>query len=256
MPENRLNIDRILAESFIARAEHHESIGSTNDRAKECARAAGLELPLLIQADRQTAGRGRGNAQWWTGPDSLAFSLLVDLQGRAADPSRRPLVGLGAAVAVTDAVTPLIPAHRVGLHWPNDVLADGRKLAGILVEVPLETKCVLGIGLNTNCSMADAPPELRDIATTLLDLAAARHNQTDVLLALLDRLQSMLELLATDPDKIGHRADSLCLQHGRTLTLRLGDRSITGRCAGIAPDGALLLDTPDGRQAFRSGSLR
>ncbi len=282
VPENRIDLDRIIAESFVAQVERHASIDSTNDRAKQSARVANQTLPLLIQADRQTAGRGRGSAKWWTGPGSLAFSLLVDLQGQAADPSRRPLVGLGAAVAVVEAVAPLIPSHRIGLHWPNDVLADGRKLAGILVEVPtdprrdcdllaaslasqepmpqrareLRTRLIIGIGLNTNNSMADAPPELRDIATTLLDLAAARHDQTDVLVALLNRLEAVLGLLATDPDKIGVRANSLCLQHGETLTLRLGTKSITGRCAGIAPDGSLLLDTPDGRQAFRSGSLR
>ena len=85
------------------------------------------ELPLLVVADRQTAGRGRGANRWWTGPGALAFSLLVDGRTVGADRSRSPLVALAAAVAVVDTVAPLLPAHQVGIHWPNDVLVAERK---------------------------------------------------------------------------------------------------------------------------------
>ena len=104
-----LDIDRILRETFVARAEYHPSIGSTNDRAAECAAQGAGEMPLLVVADRQTAGRGRGANRWWTGPGALAFSLLVDGRTVGADGGRSPLVALAAAVAVVDAVAPLLP---------------------------------------------------------------------------------------------------------------------------------------------------
>ena len=69
-------------------------------------------------------------------------------------------------------------------------------------------------------------------------------------------LEETLELLRSAPRRIGTRADELCLQHGQTLTLDPGGRRVTGRCAGIAPDGALLLETTDGRQAFYGGTLK
>ena len=72
-----IDLERLLGESFLAAAEHHPKLDSTQDRAAAAA-AAGSRGPLLIVADRQTAGRGRGSNRWWTGAGSLAFSLLFD----------------------------------------------------------------------------------------------------------------------------------------------------------------------------------
>ena len=102
-----LDIDRILRETFVARAEYFPTIGSTNDRALECAAQDDGQLPLLVVADQQTAGRGRGVNRWWTGPGALAFTLLLDGPTVGADRSRSPLVALAAAVAIADAVAPL-----------------------------------------------------------------------------------------------------------------------------------------------------
>ena len=260
MAQPPLDIDRLLRESFVARAEYHRRLSSTNDRARQCAAEAaqgGGELPLLVVADEQTAGRGRGSRRWWTGPGSLAFSLLVG-PGHAAENrwGGSPLVALAAALAVVETVQPLLASHRVGIDWPNDVMAAGGKLAGVLVEVLPDGRQILGIGLNTNNSLAQAPAELKQTATTLLELTGVPHDQTTILLTLLARLEGNLAQLASEPGRIGARADALCLQHGKTLTLSSGSRPVTGRCAGIATDGALLLDTRDGRQAFHSGMLK
>jgi BirA family biotin operon repressor/biotin-[acetyl-CoA-carboxylase] ligase len=257
MTPSRLDIDRLLGETFVARVEYHPTLASTNDRARQCAAERATGLPLLVVADRQTAGRGRGNRRWWTGQGSLALSLLLDPSRPAAEqPNGSPLIALAAALAVVETVTPLVAAYRVGIDWPNDVTAAGRKLAGVLVEVLPDGRQIVGIGLNTNSSLAEAPVELRQTATTLLELTGVPHDQTTILVTLLERLEDKLELLRSDPRRIGTRADALCLQHGKTLTLDPGSRSVTGRCAGIAPDGALLLETADGRQAFYGGTLK
>lgn len=256
MARQSLQIDRTLEQTFVARAEHHGRLTSTNDRASRCAAEGSGELPLLVTADQQSAGRGRGANRWWTGRGSLAFSLLLGPEQLfASGPTRSPLVALAAAVAITEVVAPLVPSQIVGIHWPNDVMAGGRKLAGILVEVLAGGRHIVGIGLNTNNSLAEAPAELRETATTLLELTGREHDQTTILIHLLRRLESGFAELS-EPDRIATRAGALCLQREKTLTIELGKRSITGRCAGIAPDGALLLDTPDGRRTFHSGVLQ
>ena len=255
MSPSKPDLDRVVSETFIGRAEYHPVLASTNDRARECAGRVAEALPLLIVADRQTAGRGRGANRWWTGSGSLAMSLLLEAAAPETQTARSPLLGLAAAVAVVETVGPLLAGHAVGLHWPNDVFAAGRKLAGILAEVPANRRRIVGIGLNTNSRLADAPPELRRTATTLLELTGRRHDHTEILIELLGHLERLLRQLASRPEQIASRAGRLCLQVGQPITIRLGSSTATGRCAGIAPDGALLLETPDGPRKCYSGTL-
>jgi BirA family biotin operon repressor/biotin-[acetyl-CoA-carboxylase] ligase len=249
------DLDRICRETFVARAEHHARLASTNDRAVRLAAQSPGELPLLVLADRQTAGRGRGDNRWWTGEGSLAMSLLLDGATAVRPPEDTPLLALAAALAVVETVAPVLGEHTVGIHWPNDVYVDHRKLAGVLIEVLPDRRTVVGIGLNTNNTLADGPAELQQKATTLRDLTGSMHHPTTLLLDLLGRLERDFELLATASERIAGRVDRLCLQRGHTLTLRQGDREITGRCQGIAPDGALVLDTPSAGQRFYSGVI-
>ncbi|MFH1269139.1 MAG: hypothetical protein ABIK89_25710, partial [Planctomycetota bacterium] len=155
----------------------------------------------------------------------------------------------------TETVAPLVPSETVGLNWPNDVFVNGRKLAGILVEVLQNRRLVVGIGLNANNSIREAPSPLQKTATSLVDLTGTRHNRTRILLALLEHLAAAFRQLTARPEQIAATANALCLQHGQTLTLELGQRRIRGRCRGIATDGALLLDTPEGLDKFYSGVL-
>ena len=130
-----LDINRILRETFVLEVEHHGELGSTNDRAIDRAKQGAKKLPLLVIADRQTAGRGRSGNRWWTGPNSLAFSLLLESAAVDDKAGAAPLISLAVGVAVVEAIKPLMQDKEIGIHWPNDVIADGRKLAGILVEV-------------------------------------------------------------------------------------------------------------------------
>jgi BirA family biotin operon repressor/biotin-[acetyl-CoA-carboxylase] ligase len=250
-----LDPDRLLRETFVARVEHHPVLGSTNDRAKECAAARSGPMPLLIVADRQTAGRGRGSNRWWTGQGGLACSLLVDPRPFGVGEAQGPLVGLGAGLSVVQTVAPWLSQHPLGIHWPNDVIAAGRKLAGILVEVLPGNLHVIGIGLNTNSTIQEAPEEIRHSAVTLRDLTGTVYDPTAILRDLLRHLEAVLRRLGTAPAAIAAEADRLCLQRGRMLTLQWDRRTVSGRCLGIAPDGALVLETPAGKRAFYSGKV-
>lgn len=245
---------RILKHTFIATVECHATLTSTNDRAIQCAADGKARLPLLITAEHQMAGRGRGANRWWTGPGSLAFSLLLGPgQMTLASPRHSGLIAMVAGIAVADALAPLLPGQAVGIHWPNDVMAGDRKLTGILIESLSDGQSVVGIGVNTNNTTADAPPELRPRVGTLRDLTGRTHDATSVLVSILQHFQAQLAQLGSAPERVAARADALCLQRGRIVSIRRGEHTITGRCLGIAPDGALRLETPEGPQVLYSG---
>jgi BirA family biotin operon repressor/biotin-[acetyl-CoA-carboxylase] ligase len=244
-----------LAHTLVASVEHHATLGSTNDRAKVLAREGGADLPALVLADEQSAGRGRGANRWWTGPGSLAFSLVVDTQSWNVPRERLAMIALAAGIAVVEAVSPRLSRHRAGLHWPNDVYVGQRKLAGVLVEVPAEGRLVVGVGVNTNCRLADAPGELADRVAALIDLSGRVQDHTSLLVDWLTAWADWAGRLPTEPERIGGRADELCLQRGRLVRVRQGAESYEGRCEGIALDGAFRLKTQEGVREFRSGTI-
>lgn len=250
-----LDTNRLIRETFVARVEHYPVLGSTNDWAKQCAVEGSGPLPLLIVADQQTAGRGRGANRWWTGRGSLAMSLLLDGRSWAADPALGAFVSLAAAVALSRAVAPLLPGTSVGIHWPNDVFAAGKKIAGILVEAPPGRLYVVGVGLNLNNTLCEAPVELQSTAVSLLDLTGRQHDATDVIILLLQRFASLLKDLPHAPHAISRLADSLCLQRGMTLHVETAGKRVRGVCRRIGLNGALVLDSPDGEVEIVSGTV-
>jgi BirA family biotin operon repressor/biotin-[acetyl-CoA-carboxylase] ligase len=253
---DQIDPERLLASGAVARVEHFESLASTQDRAIELARAGASPLPLLVVAEQQTAGRGRGQNRWWTGRGSLAFSLVFDPADWSLSTDVPPARSLAVGVAITETIRPLLQGIPVGLHWPNDVYAGGRKIAGILVDVLAGGRHVVGIGLNVNNTLADAPEELGNRATSLCDLANKEFERTALLTDLLGNLRHAVRESAASPGDFGLRFNELCLQIGRELTVDVAGRRTTGLCAGIAPDGALVLETPAGRERFFSGVLR
>ncbi len=206
-------------------------------------------------AAEQTAGRGRGANSWWTPRGSLAMSLLIDPAQHGIRAEHVLLVSLTCAVALVEAVERRAPGIPLGLHWPNDVFAADRKLSGILIEGLPGGRMILGIGVNTNNTMVDAPAELRSIATTLRNLTGKPCDHTEFLIELMARLDDGLQQLADRPQSIARAADGLCLQHGEELTVVTAGRTLTGTCRGIHDDGALLLATANGVQRIYSGAL-
>ena len=128
-------------------------------------------------------------------------------------------------------------------------------MAGILVEVLADRRQVLGIGLNINNTTTDAPRELRQKVVALCDLLGHPLDRIDVLVALLQQLEKHLETLSHSPQEIARRANRLCGQKGKALTLKTGKAATTGRCLGIADDGGMLLETKHGRKTFYTGTL-
>jgi BirA family transcriptional regulator, biotin operon repressor / biotin---[acetyl-CoA-carboxylase] ligase len=228
---------------------HLRRTTSTNERARALA-AAGAPHGALVTAAEQTAGRGR-QGRTWTAPagSSLLCSVLIRdpplLLPLAAGVAVADAVDAAAAVADAASVTSAAAsaaavdaaAQPAAIKWPNDILVDGRKVAGILVEGrPQEHWAVVGIGLNVAVNEADFPPELAGRAGTL-GLGA-------------DLIEPMLQtLLARLEHWIGADAEAV-LAAVRARDALLGRRvrwaGGEGRGDGVDGDGRLVVLTPDG----------
>jgi BirA family biotin operon repressor/biotin-[acetyl-CoA-carboxylase] ligase len=214
-----------------------------------------LDMPFLVVAEEQSAGRGRGSKAWWSAPGALTFSAVLDARSHGLQPTRFPLVSLAAGLAVCEALRDVVPGAAWQLKWPNDVFLNGRKASGLLVEVPgiRPGRMVVGIGINVNNSLDSAPTELQSIATSLVDATGSPQGRTDVLIGVLQRLDLSLAQLADDEARLLERWRELCLLTGRTVLVRSGVEEALGRCRGIDDQGALLLETPAGLQRIASG---
>jgi BirA family transcriptional regulator, biotin operon repressor / biotin---[acetyl-CoA-carboxylase] ligase len=210
----------------------------------------GAPSGTVIIAAAQTAGRGRRGRQWLSAPgDSLTFSLLWRFA-----PGTVPLgLSLAVGVAVTNALVKL-GAGETALKWPNDLLKDGKKLAGILVElVPGQTHAaVIGIGLNLRLPQT-LPAEVRDTATAL-DLPI----DANVLLArLLVELRTVLDTFAVDGFAV-LRDDWLARHAHQDVPVRLLSDFAPPRdgiCRGVDADGALLLEMNGRVERILSGEV-
>lgn len=252
------DLSRLRTSPLVAAVEHHPQIGSTSDRALELARQEKLDLPLLVLAERQTGGRGRGSNSWWGAEGALTFSLLIESRSLGIASEQWPLLSLSTGLAICEALEQIAPGGDFGVKWPNDVYCAGRKLCGILIESPSAAmgRVIVGIGLNVNNSLSAAPPEIRGAATSLVDYLHRRLDLTAVLLSLLKSLQSRWQELGQS----GFAAQAAefrrrCILDGRTIQVSSGPRLITGRCLGIDDAGSLLLQTENGREEIATGSV-
>ncbi len=262
-----LDIDRIVRDSFVRSGEWHDRIASTNNRGMELARDESLVTPLLIAAGEQSAGRGRGANRWWSNAGALTFSLIFDPIGDllarespALEADRWPRIALIAGVALCNVFQELLPHVPCRMKWPNDVLLAGKKVAGILVEVPppaspAPRRVVLGVGINVNNSLARAPREIQATGTSLYDACGTVFDLTELMVAWLRPFAANLHSLAVSDPELPSRWQSLCALSGKTVELQSGNRIVRGLCRGIDIDGALLVDTETGRERFYAGVL-
>lgn len=251
------DVHRILAETFSAAVEVHETLPSTNDRALQLAADPETAVPHLVVADQQTQGRGRGRNIWWSSAGALTFSLLLDLDAGQLPVSRWPEVSLTVGASICEAVNVLLPGEELQLKWPNDVYLRGAKLSGVLVEIPPRTRgrVVVGIGLNVSNSVRHAPCDVQRRAIAVCDVGGSVSRQ-DVLIAILRQLETQLDRLVTDPDQVRRCWRRHDLLIGRSLTIADGVNEVSGTAVGIDDDGALLVQTGAGTRRCYGGVVQ
>jgi len=228
-----------------------DTLGSTNNWMLR--NLAACRHGDVVQAVRQTAGRGRFNRPW-AAPEGRALTLSIALFPSASLPLLPTLVGQAAAVAVRSTLAEFgVPAR---LKWPNDVLAGGLKCAGILTQLHGD-RIVCGIGVNVN--QPGFPDELREIATSLRIVAGREFEKEELLEASLGAIGEYGELLREEGrDPILRLfTQSSSWVHGRSVIVDSAGAAIAGTTCGLDESGFLWVRADDGRRhLIRAGGVR
>ena len=221
-------------------------VSSTMDAARELAEK-GCPEGTVVVAERQTRGRGRFGRTWASPAGGLWFSVVLRPSLPHEDLSKLPLVG---ALAVARALKKAF-GLKAELRWPNDVLIRGRKVCGVLVENSfLRGKVafsIIGVGVNANFRAADLPGDLPERATTLMDELGKRVDLDRLLETILAELGACYEaLLSGRGSELLRQAEAL-MGFPRPVRLALeGGEEVSGLAIGLAGDGSLLMELPDG----------
>ena len=242
-----------------ARLEILDLIDSTSAEAKRRA-TAGETGPLWLMARRQTAGYGRRGGAWRQAEGDLAATLLFSLgPGEAAADAAQ--LSFAAALAVSEACARFAPSATFTLKWPNDVLMDGGKLCGLMLELlgPAGGAPVLCLGIGVN--IAGAPAGLDRRTARLRDVAGDGAPSSDALLVAIDEAFSAWRSLWRRDGFAPVRAAWTAQAHGigrrARIVVRAGEQGeeASGVFRGADAAGALVLETPQGVRSFTAGSL-
>ena len=250
------NSSREKSQRLGRRAMVYACTTSTNDVAWQCAAAPDAD-GLVVLADEQTAGRGRLGHRWLAhrGQSVLMSVVLTGMPADSID-QLTLLAGLATAVALEKILAACAARHeRLEIKWPNDLLLDGRKLAGILVERrtlpggPLPA-VVIGIGINITQSPADFSPAIADRATSF-HMAGANVDRLRVAAAVLASLEDYRLRLPQENSWL-EEWKSRCAMLGRPVAIRSGGRVVRGQVLDVAPLQGLVVRDGHGATHFLS----
>lgn len=228
-----------------------DSIDSTNEEARRRA-AAGAGEGTLVWAREQTAGRGRRGRAWHSPRGNLYMSLLLQ---PGCSPAAAGQLGFVAAVALAGTLDDLLPRpERIRLKWPNDVLVEGRKISGILLEATAAPPggVVLGVGVNLRVR----PEESLYPTASLVELGLPDPDLPAFLERFAAGLQSWYDTWRATgfaPVRAAWLARAVGL--GEEIVIRLDRETLTGRFAALDESGALALDLPEGRRLIAAGDV-
>ena len=254
-----LSADRIRAHLAPATANWLEAlevvaqIPSTNSELVRRGVAGSIDGTALL-AEVQTAGRGR-RGRTWRSPFARNLALSIGIR------IERGLVEVGAAslvvgIAAAEALT-AVGLRGAVLKWPNDVLLDGRKLSGILTELPRAVEppeLVVGIGINVGGAgivARDVEQDVADVTERVPDVS--RNRLAGQVIDSVFDLCRRFEREGFEPMRPAY--DALHGYHGETVRVVAGTESVAGVVVGVAPDGALRLRTPSGERRFSGGEV-
>ncbi|MSO79714.1 MAG: biotin--[acetyl-CoA-carboxylase] ligase [Acidimicrobiia bacterium] len=255
MVEQRGRILRVVADAPASRRgrwhlKRFGTIDSTNRWLLDEARAGAAD-GLVVVADEQTAGRGRRGRTWTAPPGS---SLLVSVLIRPRlDIGHAHLLTMAAGLALRAAVEHAAGVNA-GLKWPNDLVVNDRKLAGLLAETEISANGELSavvIGVGCNVEWHDFPSELAEGATACNLEAGRSIERADVLDAFLDDLALRLDDLAAVPDSYRNALATL----GRRVRVDLGTRVLEGTATDIDESGQLIVTTDGTTEVVAVGDV-
>ena len=235
---------------------YHEETRSTNEDGKAAANAGAPDGTVVV-TEFQGTGHGRLSRGWFC-PKGEGVLFSVILRPTSFLPQEAPKCTLLAAVAVARAIRSL--GLDVGIKWPNDILANGKKLVGILTEMSAEMErihyIVIGIGINVNIAADEFSPDIQDTATSLSILAGHTVDRRQLLAAILHEMETLY--IAVQKDGFAPMFDAwraLSVTLGQDVSVLAPGETFEGRAVDIDDTGALLVDTAAGRRRVLAGDV-
>ena len=237
--------------SFVKQVIVLPEVDSTSTYAKQWIASERVRLPALVIAERQTAGRGQQNKHWWSGSGSLTFTLVRNQPQEIEN----GLLSIAVGIAVSESVSTMESSLTPKIKWPNDLILNGKKLAGILIERIGGMVETIGVGVNTNCDFQDANPDIANIATSILETSGRPVHQQSYLLKLLEAINSWIH----DHSSKGIIDTFMSISQfkkGETIFVkssRFG--TLQGQFNGIGSRGELILSVDGDNFRVESGSI-
>lgn len=217
----------------------YRSTSSTNDVAAEYGKNREND-GLVVFAEEQTAGRGRAGRKWESGrADSILCSIVL-----AESVPQHHLLSLACAVAVAEAIGPAATGGHAKIKWPNDIMLNGKKVAGILLESKAGRDggfCIVGVGINCHQQPDSFPDGLRPTATSIDIESRSISDRISLARRLLTSVDHWLEVAQKSSEKVIERWCKLSIQLGHRTTLIFNGTTFTGHCIGIDPEKGLIL---------------
>jgi len=221
----------------------YDDTSSTNDVAAEYGKNKRND-GLAVFAEGQRAGRGRAGAKWISGHgESILCSVLLTHFRCSAE-----LLSLTCAVAVAEAIGK-ITKSQAKIKWPNDIILNGKKVGGILVESKKNshgTIYILGVGINCHQHKGSFPAELRPSATSIDIESGTVCDRISLAKRLLTGIDHWLKIAEENKQKVIEQWRQLSIQLGHRLTLIFNGRKFSGHCIGIDPGKGLILQLDSG----------
>jgi BirA family biotin operon repressor/biotin-[acetyl-CoA-carboxylase] ligase len=221
----------------------YNSTSSTNDIAAEYAANKGND-GLAIFAEEQTAGRGRAGSKWISGrADSILCSIVLTGNNCSAD-----LLSLTCAVAVAEAIGK-VAKNQAKIKWPNDIILNDKKVAGILLESKSynsHTIYILGIGINCHQKKNSFPSELQPIATSIDIESKTICDRNSLVKRLLYSIDHWLQIAEKNSNAVIEKWRTLSLLLGSRVTLIFNGNQFAGNCIGIDPEKGLIMQLDTG----------
>lgn len=252
---SRFDLDRIANIGFVNKLIYLESTSSTNDLAREVGQQDDVSFPAMILTSQQTAGRGRGNHKWESASGALTFSLVIDLPD-SLEHAKRAGLSIATGLSIVEAITSSTDITDASIKWPNDVLVLRKKVGGILIEqVPGKpSRYVFGIGVNVNNAIDSTQ---LPSAISIIDATGTQMDITQMLLAIIDRLESNMLQWFQDNNAVIDRCQQHLAHRNKPVTLQTSDNEICGKCEGLDQLGRVVIRDDHGRlNVYSSGTLR
>jgi BirA family biotin operon repressor/biotin-[acetyl-CoA-carboxylase] ligase len=246
------NISNKLGTRFIGkRVVVYPQLASTMEIAKIAA-SNGVSEGTVIVAEEQTSGKGRMDRFWISPKGCVTLSIIL-----YPDIKHLPSLVMVASVAIIHAIKK-VTGLKASIKWPNDILINGKKVAGILIEGTIQNinvgYAVIGIGLNVDFNIKDYP-EIVDIATTLSDEKGKYISRLEMIRTILVEFEK-LYLTARDKDAVYREWRDNMVTIGKKVSAKSGDIVYEGIVDTVSEDGSLILTTTDGRTVnFTAGDV-